>query len=61
MPHTLSPPTAGQSLAEFDPEMAELVKEERDRQVENVQFQWRKMVKRFQKTQKPSFFLRSSV
>ena len=26
-------PTAGQSLAEFDPEMAELVKEERDRQV----------------------------
>ena len=36
MPHTLSPPTAGQSLAQFDPEMDALVKEERDRQFRGI-------------------------
>ena len=37
MPHTLSPPTAGQSMAEFDPEMAELCKEEKDRQFRGIE------------------------
>ena len=37
MPHTLSPPTAGQSMAEFDPEMAELCKEEKERQFRGIE------------------------
>jgi glycine hydroxymethyltransferase len=37
MPHTLSPPTAGQSLAQFDPEMAALVKEEYERQFRGIE------------------------
>jgi glycine hydroxymethyltransferase len=37
MPHTLSPPTAGQTLAQFDPEMAELVNEEKDRQFRGIE------------------------
>jgi len=37
MPHTLSPPTAGQSLAQFDPEMDALVKEERERQFKGIE------------------------
>jgi len=34
---TLSPPTANDTLAAFDPEMAELLEEERDRQVRGIE------------------------
>jgi glycine hydroxymethyltransferase len=34
---TLSPPTANDTLASFDPEMAELLEEERDRQVRGIE------------------------
>jgi glycine hydroxymethyltransferase len=37
MPHTLSPPTANDKLASFDPEMAELVAEEKDRQIRGIE------------------------